>query len=534
MRLELPPAGFCVLTGETGAGKSLLLEALAAAVGGKFGSVQIRPGATRAEVSAAFGLATEAAGRLEAAGFDAAESQLLVRRVAETGKRPRNYINGSPCTAAQLASACAGLLSVFSQHEHIQLRSHDRRRELLDGFAGATGQAREVSAAHAAWRAARNALDQAERNEQQATQERDDLASKLAEIDEGGQNPEAYAANSALLSKHGNAAELADAAATLKSHLAEASAAALRARQAAERVGELDPSAGELAELAGGAEALTSDALRAAEKRFAEDGQVDQQALAAAEDFVAETHRLMRRHRCVSPSALYEIADGMRERLEQMGSATAATAAAAEAAARGRWSGAAAKLTAMRAAGAKRLAASVSSRLRKLGMAGGGFRIELAKRAGADPSPHGEQDIGFFFAARAREQLRDVSSAASGGELSRLALAVYAAAGGDGRRALVFDEVDTGIGGKVAAAVGTLLADLGRRRLVLSVTHLPQVAAAADRHWRIASDAAGSVRLAELDDAQRAEEVARMLAGKKITEASRRNAREIIAAARAA
>ena len=532
--IQFPQSGFCALTGETGVGKSLLIGALAAAIGGRLSERSIRAGASSAEISAIFGLSPEQAGLLGERGWRIDGGQLLLRRVIERGRRVRSYINDSACTATQIGQASEDLIAVFGQHEQMLLHSAGRRREMLDRFAGCQRQAEKVAECWRVWHQADRRLAAVREGQAATAAERGRLERIVREFDDSGQNREDHASYSRMLAAGDNAAELSELAAQLVSELAGADAGCRRASQAIERIREIDGVAAAGAEeLVAEARTLVAEALRSAERMQEEDRSHDPAALAEADGYVSETHRLMRHHHCVSPETLFDYLDEVRSRLEALAGDSAAAAERDEGRLRQLWQDAAAGLGKQRRQAAGRLEKRVTALMRKLGMDGGRFEVGLRPHEDGLPRPEGGEQVDFSFAARSREQLRRIEDAASGGELSRLALALYSLCGGGSGQALVFDEVDAGVGGRIAAALGALLAEMGRQRLVLAVTHLPQVAAAADCHWRIDVDAGGASQATQLDDAARAEEIARMLAGRKVTEASRRNAREIIESARA-
>ena len=531
--LQFPQSGFCVLTGETGAGKSLLLGALATAVGGKFSERSIRAGAESAEVSVLFALPENKARLLKECGCETDDGQLLIRRVLERQRRVRSYINGSACTAAQIGRIGEGLIALFRQHEHILLHSADRRREMLDRFANCEQLAAKVADHHASWKKADLQLSATREKQAEMAAERQQLEQAVTEVEDGDQSRQKYAECSQVLSESANAAELSQLQAQILSELANADASCRRSRQAAERIREISREAGEAsAGIIGEAEALVADALRTAKKMLDEDRQHDSALLAKAEEYVSEAHRLMRRHHCVSPEALFDYIEQIRGQLAELGDASLAAAEEEEARLRQAWRQAASGLSDKRRQAASRLGQRVGALMHKLGMPGGSFEVVINPYKDERPRPSGGEQIDFVFAARSSEQLRSVEDAASGGELSRLALALYSLCSTGSGQALVFDEIDSGIGGRIAAAVGAVLAAMGRKRLVLAITHLPQVAAAADCHWHIRIGKSGATEIRKLDSAARAEEIARMLAGRRITEASRRNAREIIESAR--
>lgn len=528
-RLEFPARGFCALTGETGAGKSLLVGAMSLALGGGAAG-RTRAGAERAEVTASFLPGRAARMWLEDAGMDDPGGGLVVRRVLGPGRRTRAFINGRTAAAAQLAELVGGMFSIFGQHEHLQLRRAARRRGLLDAFAGAQRESGAVHAAHVRWRRARDALREAERGAAVLLVRHNEIREMLAEVEVAGLTAPAWEENSAVLDRQGAAAELAGLWVSVSADVREAAERLAAAHRAAQRISEIDGRCADLFALLGDARAVAEESSRETGRRMQSAEEVDTAALAEAEAFVAETHRLMRRHRQVSAAALLEHLNGLRAELAALGNGGEQEARACEKAERARWARFAGRLSAKRTRAAARLAHEVCGTLRGLGMAHASFGVELIPGDG-EPAAHGAEGVEFSFGARKGVAAGDLCASASGGELSRVSLALLAAAGGDGERALIFDEVDAGIGGRAAAQVGAKLAELGRRRLVLCVTHLPQVAAAAGHHWLVAAGADGNARTIEISGDERAEEIARMLAGKEVTEASRRNAREILARA---
>lgn len=532
--LELPATGFCALTGETGVGKSMLVDALALLLGGRFKQSQIREGSESAEIVAVFAPPErgEVASWLARQDLTAAAGELILRRVLHRGGRARCYINGTATTASQLETLAGMLVAICGQNEHLKLRQAERRRLLLDTAAGATRLAAAVAARHREHQQAVARLEAARARAAAAAEEVARVEADLGELDALGICAASWEENNRILDLQANAQELHELQERLAANVASLGELAAASAPDARRLAELRGASGQLGEDLASVEALVEDIARALAKLREGLGEVDQQALEDAEGFVAEATRLARKHRLLGGDQLPAHAEQLRAKLAELGAEDVAALEEGARRALASWREAAAALSAKRRARAGELAAAVQASLRQLGMAGARFRIELSPADG--PTRFGAEDVEFLFAARARGALNPVGEVASGGEMSRLTLALFSLTGGDGARALVFDEVDTGISGKTAAHVGSLLAELGRRRLVLCVTHLPQVAAAASSHWRVgAADADGTASFAAISGAAREEEIARMLAGRRITAASRSNAREILDSAAA-
>lgn len=529
--LELPPTGFCVLTGETGVGKSLLVDALALALGGRQGRNVVRAGATEAEVAVQLDLAGNGAVHewLERQGLGGDGDQVVVRRVIGASRRSRAYVNGHLATLAQLAGLSGHLVGICGQHEHLQLHDATRRRGLLDATAGTAAERVATAAAHGQWQAVREQLAQARELADRVTSRIEELEDWLEELERVDITAVRLEEQERVLSMQGNAAELAELHAGLRQGLAATGQSLSACHGQATRLGELDDRCAELARQLGTIQDLHNDASRDAARLGGGEMEVDAAALAEAESFVAATHRLARRYRLAGPEVLPGFIAGLQEELAGLGQADVAASERQLATALAGWRRTAGLLSAKRTAAAGTLGRKVQASLRRLGMPEARFAVALTPLA--EPAVHGAEAVAFTFAARRSSGLDDLAAVASGGELSRISLALLTHAAGTGGRDLVFDEVDAGVGGKAAAHVGNLLAELGRTRLVLCVTHLPQVAAAAACHWRVVAALDGTASFAQVAGGAREEEVARMLAGHKVTKASRDNAKDILAAA---
>ncbi|WEN41834.1 DNA repair protein RecN [Thauera sp. GDN1] len=534
-RLELEfDAGFGVLTGETGAGKSILLDALGLVLGGRGEAGMVRSGRERADVAAEFDVPADGAlaAWLAEQELPAEEGMVILRRTIDAGGRSRAWINGSAVTLAQLRSAGEWLADIHGQHAHHALLRADAQRTLVDVQAGAAPLAAEVARLHREWQRLLRLQREAEADSASSARERELLAWQLKELDDLGFDPEAWQELNAEHSRLAHAASLIEGADETLAALGEGDLAVctvlrhLDARIAA--LADYDPGLADARELLGAAAIQADEALYAL-RRYRDRLDLDPQRLAELEQRIATVMDAARKHR-VAPEALPELLCQWRERLEALeASADPARLAAAAAAAEKAFAGSAAKLSAMRAPAARRLSEEITEAMQTLAMAGGRFEVALEA---CEPSATGVESVEFRVAANPGQPLRSLAKVASGGELSRIGLAIQVMASRDTAvPTLVFDEVDVGIGGRVAEIVGKLLARLGRDRQVLCVTHLPQVAACADWQWRIAKREQGGETVSEvtpLDDAARTEEIARMLGGVNITATTREHAAEML------
>jgi DNA repair protein RecN (Recombination protein N) len=536
-RVELEPgAGYTVLTGETGAGKSILVDALELLVGGRGEPAQVREGAERAELAAEFEVA---AGSPLGAWLEERELQgdpggLLLRRTLERGGRSRCFINGHAVTLAQLREAGEFLVDIHGQHEHQSLLRPAAQRALLDAHGGAEAQARDCAAEYREWQRLRSLAEEAAAQFAQREAERAELEERRAFLDRlapAAGEWDALAAEHRRL-QHGSSL-LAGAQSALEAlsegegaGLPQLAAVAARLRSLAEHDARLAP----IVELLASAEAQAGEAMREL-RHYASRVELDPEALREAEARIEALHAAGRRFR-VRPQALPELAEATRARLADLALAASPEALQAEvAAAAERYAAAAKRLSAKRKAAARALSEAVTDGMQKLAMKGGRFAAVL--QALEEPSAAGMESVAFEVSSHPSLPMRPLAKVASGGELSRLSLALQlVCARASPVATLVFDEVDAGIGGAVAEVVGRSLRRLGRERQVLCVTHLPQVAAQGDEQWSVqrASQRGGGVAssVQRLDRAARIEELARMLGGAEITATTRRHAAEML------
>ncbi len=537
--------GLTVLTGETGAGKSILVDALQLAAGGRAGAEVVRHGSERAEVSATFDLARAPAALrelLEQQSIDA-DDELVVRRVVLRDGKSRAYLNGQPVPVQTLRLAGEWLVDIHGQHEFQSLARPAAQRNLLDEFGDATGLAAAVNAAHRE----RVALSDNLAALQAAVTDRDarlDLlrfqSRELATLELGADELQSLAQERSRLVNRGKLADAARAAHALLYEGEDPTAHSTTSRALAllRQGGALDP------RLAGLAPQLEEALIRIDESArelsgYLEDLDVDPSRQEFVEQRLATIEQLARKHRIA--------ADGLPARLQQLEAELAqlerlehdlAGLRAGIEAATARWRAQATTLSARRRETAARLAESISARMQTLGMAGGRFEVRVEPTGAAETSATGLEQVEFLVSANPGQPPRALGKVASGGELSRLSLAVQVttarptqAAALEDTRCMVFDEVDSGVGGAVAEIVGRELASLGRHAQVLCVTHLPQVAAQGGAHLRVSKLTDGRTtrtQIAALGGDERVEEVARMLGGISITDKAREHAAEML------
>jgi DNA repair protein RecN (Recombination protein N) len=532
--------GFTVLTGETGAGKSILLDALSLLLGDRFETRQLRPGTERAEISAEFDLSDAPATRDWLSENDLGVSQsLLLRRVLDAQGRSRGWINGSPATLAQLETVGEQLIDLHGQHAHQSLVRAETQRAMLDAFGGFSTLAAEVALAWRAWRSAVERHQNSARDAASRGSERDALAARHAELSALGTTTAEWAELNAAQSRLAHAAALLEAATAGEAELADGETAlnsrlaalAHRLRQAAAHDHRLDA----IVALVDEARIGIDEAGRML-RHYRERLELDPGELARVETRLAAIHDVARKYR-VRPEDLAQLCADSAAALDALAADTnIAMLAALEVKAKADFDALAGDLSAKREFAAAEFGHRVSAMMADLAMAGG--RVEIALVPLAEPASFGRESAELLTATHPKQALGPLSRVASGGELSRLGLAIQAVLAEVGIvPTLIFDEVDAGIGGAVAAAVGSLLRELGTRRQVLCVTHLPQVAACADAHYRVTKNTrknAVSTGLARLSGAERVEEMARMLGGHDITAKTRAHAKELLLQSRPA
>jgi DNA repair protein RecN (Recombination protein N) len=534
LELEFGP-GFTVLTGETGAGKSILIDALALTLGERADAIAVRQGAARADVTAEFD--TEANKPLQSwlAGNDLAgdDDVCLLRRVVEASGRSRGFINGHPATAAQLRGAADFLVDIHGQHQHQSLSRPATQRALTDAYGGMTAQAELVADAWRTWQRRREERLAFEGNAAAINAERERLEWQLQELDALKLEPGEWAKVSAEHVRLAHAASLIEAAQSGVEILTDGEGAALA--QLNNVIARLQPLLAHDARLKDILDALEPAQIQLQEgavalRRYGERADLDPQRLREVEQRLDALHTAARKYR-VDADALYELAEHTRQRLAELGAdGDPEILRARETEAESAYRDAAKKLTAGRKKAAKKLAEVVTAGMQELAMQGGVF--EVALEALAAPAAHGLEQIEFRVTPHQSMTPQPIAKTASGGELSRLSLAIQTVLSRVARvPTLVFDEVDVGIGGGVAEIVGRMLQSLGGKHQVMCITHLPQVAAAAHQQWQVRKATAGGKLVSAvvaLDAKARVEEIARMLGGVKITDTTRKHAAEML------
>jgi DNA repair protein RecN (Recombination protein N) len=528
--------GFSVLTGETGAGKSILLDAISLVLGERADAGVVREGAARAEISAEFAAQAESglSDWLLENDLASEEDVLLMRRVVESSGRSRAFINGRPATAMQLKEAGEYLVDIHGQHAHYSLLKAIEQRRLLDAYGGSGELAGETARAFRSWREAVARRESAQNQAGEQDAERERLAwveQELAALDftlPGWQD---------LQETHRRLAHAADLASGAQNacEILDAEDAGVLSRLRALRASLTDLAAidGALNEPLALLESATETLHEAAREllRYADRVDLDPEALNLAEQRLTAVQTAARKFR-LRPEEIPDQLANTRDKLQQLGAATdLAALARLEAEAEKAYLGLAKTLSTQRGAAAGRLGQAVSAAMQQLSMQGGRFEVGLIQVGAA---AHGLEDVEFRVSPHAGQGVKPLAKTASGGELSRIGLALQTVLSGtSGAPTLLFDEVDSGIGGGVAEIVGRLLAELGGSRQVLCVTHLPQVAARAARHYQVSKEnRAGKAvsSVAMLNHPQRVEEIARMLGGVRVTDATRAHAEEMLAA----
>lgn len=524
-------AGFTVLTGETGAGKSILIDALQLALGSRGDVGVVREGTARAEVSAEFDTPATLRAWLDEAGFSVDDTVLLRRTIDAQGKS-RAWINGSAATIAQLREAADHLVDIHGQHAWQSLTRSASVRALLDAYAGLDGA--PLAAAFQRWKAAGDALVHARTAAADIDRERERLAWQIGELDKLAPADGEWDELDAEHRRLANAQALIDAARGALDAIAEgettAEALAGRAIDAIEHVAGFDASLGGVIESLQGAQAQLQDAAHTLSS-YLNRTELDPQRLQMLDERLSAWMGLARRYRRPPAELPALLAQWQGELKSLDAAADLAGLERALAAAKAEFDAQAARATKARRTAAPRLATAVTQAMQQLGMAGGRFEVALA--AQEQPQSFGLESAEFLVAGHAGSTPRPLAKVASGGELSRIALAIAVTTSQLGEAGtLIFDEIDAGVGGAVAETVGRLMKQLGSDRQVLAVTHLAQVAAAADRHFVVAklSDKAGTRSSIEAVSGEpRVVEIARMLGGERRSGTGLAHAQEMLA-----
>ena len=527
-------AGLGVLTGETGAGKSILLDALGLALGRRGESGLVRSGASQAVVTASFDAPPAAAALLADNGLELEPGEaLIIRRIVKADGGSRAFVNDQPASAALLRELGALLVEIHGQHDDRGLLAAAGHRALLDAYA--RGNTRAVAEAHVAWRAAERALEEARDGIAAAQRDREWLEHSVAELVALAPEPGEEETLAERRRSMQRAEKVADDLGAVTDHLDGGDGALTHLRQAArvlERIAEDHPALGDA--LAAVDRALIEG--NAAEERLREAAAAllyDPRQLEDDEARLFELRAMARKHR-VQPDELAVLASDLATQLERLNAGEEGLTGLERAvtAARARYEAAAAELTAARAAAATRLDAAVADELAPLKLDAARFRTVVAPLAESDWSPAGRDRVEFEIATNPGAPFAALAKIASGGELSRFILALKVALAQEGgATTMIFDEIDRGVGGAVASAIGERLARLAQATQLLVVTHSPQVAARGATHWLIAKSSDGVVTrtgVRPLDAAERREEIARMLSGATVTDEARAQAERLL------
>ena len=523
-------AGFTVLTGETGAGKSILIDALQLALGARADAAVVREGAQRCEISASFDASAALKTWLEQAGLDAGEELLLKRTIDAQGKS-RAWINGSPATVTQLRELGDQLVDIHGQHAWQSLTRPDAVRGLLDAYAGLSTAT--LNAHWTRWREASKAMAQAHQAQDSLAREQERLTWQIGELDKLAPGDEEWDELNSQHSRLSHAQALRDAVHTAVEALQDAddNACSLlsRAIQALQPQSSIEPRFAGLVDELSSALALAEDAVHSLHS-YARHAELEPQRLQELDARLGQWVSLARRYKR-SPAELPALLSGWKTELRQLDAAAdLAALEKTEVNARSAFMHEAQALSKARSKAAPALAKAITQAMQGLGMQGGQFEVKLDKLD--EPQQHGLELVQFLVAGHPGATPRPVGKVASGGELSRMALAIAVTTSQLGTaQTLIFDEVDSGVGGAVAETVGRLMKQLGQDRQVMAVTHLPQVAACADQHWVVAKhtqDGHTTSGVHAVEGEQRVAEVARMLGGERLSSTTLAHAKEML------
>ncbi|MES2354512.1 MAG: DNA repair protein RecN [Pseudomonadota bacterium] len=526
--------GFTVLTGETGAGKSILIDALSLTLGGRAEAGVVRPGSERAEITAEFDLGDShrVTEWLKENQLEGDEGVVFLRRTVESGGRSRAFINGRTATAQQLKDIGEQLVDIHGQHAHQSLLRRDAQRNLLDSFGGLTEVVSKTSERYRLWQKIRETRLDLARNAELVAAERDQLNWQIRELTTLAFEPNAWQETVAEHARLSHAASLIEGAEAGLNVLSESDGAVISAVASTlarlQELADVDQRLKEITDVLEPAQIQLQEAAYGL-RHYLQRLELDPGRLVEVERRLSEVHEMARKYRA-TPEELPVLLNTKQSRLEELGgSGNEEELLAREQAAEAAYMETAKKLSEGRKKAAAMMSKQVTASMQTLAMTGG--RFEAALQPG-NPAAFGLEQVEFQVASHEGMPLGSLAKVASGGELSRISLAIQVILSKIAAiPTLIFDEVDVGIGGRVAEVVGQLLQQLGNTHQVMCVTHLPQVAASGSQHWRVAKSAvSGGVRsrIESLDAEARVEELARMLGGVKITETTRKHAKEML------
>ena len=525
--------GFTVLTGETGAGKSILIDALQLVTGARADAGTVREGASRTDVSAEFDAPTILSDWLGQAGFDHNET-LLLRRTVDLQGKSRGWINGSPATATQMRELGEQLIDIHGQHAWQSLTRADSVRDLLDAYAKL--DLRALTALWLQWRASHKALTDAQAAQANLQLERERITWQIGELDKLAPGADEWDELNTEHSRLSNAQSLLEAAQNAINGLQDAEPSAADVLQGA--VNQLRHQESHEPAFAAMAEQLESSLAQLEDvvhdlKAYLRKTEPDPQRLSQLDERMAMWISLARRYKR-APQDLPALLQSWRDELTRLDAATDLDGlAAADQAAHAAYLHEAKAVSKSRTKAAPLLAKAITVAMQGLGMEGGRFEVQL--QTSTHPMQTGLEEVSFLVAGHAGSTPRPVAKVASGGELSRMALAIAVTTSELGTaQTLIFDEIDSGVGGAVAQTVGRLMRQLGRDRQVLAVTHLPQVAACADHHLVVSKKLHGGSTLSAVGAVlgeSRVAEIARMLGGEHLMETTVAHAKEMLQSA---
>ena len=539
--------GFTTLTGETGAGKSILIDALSLALGARNDGEVTRKGADKADISASFFIKNNSLAKNwllenELEVDQENQGELILRRVIYADGRSRGFINGVASTIAQLKDLGECLIDIYSQNAHHSLLKPATQRELLDEFAGATALSNQAASQYRAWAKLNRQRLELEKNSAALKDELAELRDKTRDLKQLNFDAEEWAD---LQAEHHRLANGASLLAGLEACIAllsenEPSVESMLAQVQNKLIGlvEFDTQLKEAADGVDSALIQVAEAARAL-NRYLQRAELDPARLAEVENRIQAVHNTARKYR-IKPEELSEmLATDLARMLALESFANDGALVKLEMEALSVYQASAKQLSVKRQQSAKTLSQKISLEMQRLSLSGGRFEVALNA---CEPSANGLETVEFLVAGHAGVEPRPLNKVASGGELSRISLALHVTLAlnslGDGQGAaqnsvpcMIFDEVDVGIGGGVAEVVGQLLKQLGVERQVLVITHLPQVAAQAAQHLQVSKTQTNGATLSHiqaLSKTERVEEIARMLGGIQITETTRSHAKEML------
>jgi DNA repair protein RecN (Recombination protein N) len=532
IELDFSP-GFTVFTGETGAGKSILIDALALVLGGRGDASVVREGAAKADITAEFSADQQVSEWLSEHEFASEDGGVLLRRVIDNAGRSKVFINGIAATTAQLRELGEMLIDIHGQHAHQSLLKSDAQRVLLDSQAGLQEEARAVAAAFKAWRTLARQREEFEVNAKNVLLERERLEWQVGELEKLAPKPGEWDDINNEYNRLSHAATLMEGAQEALSAISESDDNPMLSRLSAlnlklGKLADIDAALKPVLEVLETAQIQLQEAVYALNDYLGR-VELDPARLREVETRLGDLHSTARKFH-VAPNDLPQELESLSAQLRQLADASDLDALRAqEEKLKATYMAAAQKLSRARAKAAKALGEAVTVAMQDLSMAGGRFAVSLNP---CEPASYGLEQVELLVAGHAGTTPRPLAKVASGGELARISLAISViTSSATATPTLIFDEVDSGIGGGVAEVVGRLLKRLGHDHQVLCVTHLPQVASQANQHFQVSKSSVNGKtvsRIEALDGKSRVEEVARMLGGLEITPTTRKHAQELL------